>query len=132
MFFCKIFFLKYIQYFTASFLNHCTYTPWVFIDGVKHRAKASLALLRLLKSTGWHAAQPSLWLAVLCGLKCLQLATAVTASNFCWLPLLLPPFFLLITIRLCWPSYHLCSLLLAFLHFSLSTSLLPPIASHIS
>lgn len=66
-------------------------------------AKASLSLLRLRKSTGWHAAQRFLWPAILRGLKCLQLATSVTASNFCWLLLLLPPFFLLITIRLCCP-----------------------------
>lgn len=88
---------------------------------MKHGARASLSLWRLLKSTGWHAAQPSLWLAVLCGLKCLQLATAVTAFNFCWLLLLLSLFFLLIAIRLCWPSY-ISALLLAFLCCSLSMS----------
>lgn len=89
---------------------------------VKHRAKSSLSLLRLLKSIGWHvASQPSLWPAVHCGL-CLQLATSVTASNFCWLLLLLPPFFLLITIRLRWPSYHLSSLILVSFTFCVSSA----------
>lgn len=119
MFFYKILFLKYIQYFITSFLSHCTYTV-----GIYRRCEAwgqSFSfLLRLLKSAGWHAAQPSLWLAVLCGLKCLQLATAVTAFNFCWLLLLLP-LFLLIAIRLCSPS-TISALLLAFLHVSLCMS----------
>lgn len=47
------------------FLLKSLYYSMIFIDSVKHRAKAVLPLLRLLKSTGWHAAQPSLWLALL-------------------------------------------------------------------
>lgn len=96
------------------------YTPQV-LQMVKHRARSFLSLLRLLKSIGRHAAnQPSLWPAILCGL--LQLATSVTASNFCWLLLLLPPFFLLITTRLCWPSYHLCSLIHVSFTFCVSST----------
>lgn len=88
------------QYLRSCFRKNLTFcTPllpsfcsllWVFLDSVRHKAKASVSLLRLQKSTGWHVAQSSLWLSILCGLKYLQLATSLIASNFCCLLLLLP------------------------------------------